>query len=56
MEKYGVEEFISELRKSAAEDGVMRCPICQKEVLDAESPTPRCPEHGSAPFETKSDC
>jgi len=50
MEKYGVEEFIAGLRKYA-EGGVLHCPICGKEVLDAEGPTPRCPEHGSAPFE-----
>jgi hypothetical protein len=53
MEKYGVEESTDELRKSAA-DGVMHCPLCGKEVIDAESPTPRCPEHGSAPFEKNS--
>jgi hypothetical protein len=50
MEKYGVEEFIDELKKNAA-DGPLRCPLCGKELLDAESTTPRCPEHGSAPFE-----
>jgi rubrerythrin len=51
MEKYGVEEFVAELKKQA-EDGKLRCPLCGTEVLDAESPTPRCIQHGSAPFET----
>lgn len=50
MDKYGVEEFITELQKNAA-DGKLRCPLCGEEVLDAESPTPRCVTHGSAPFE-----
>jgi uncharacterized Zn finger protein (UPF0148 family) len=51
MEKYGVEEFIGELRKNAS-DGKLVCPICGKEVIDADSKTPRCEEHGSLPFET----
>jgi hypothetical protein len=48
MEKYGVDTSKTEGEKTAGEGG--KCPICGAE-LDPNSPTPKCPIHGTAPFE-----
>jgi len=47
MEKYGVDTSKSG-EKTASEGG--KCPICGA-ALDPNSPTPKCPTHGTAPFE-----
>lgn len=48
MEKYGVNTTSDGGEKTAAKTG--KCPICNSD-LDSNSPTPRCPTHGTAPFE-----
>lgn len=49
VDKYGVDTSKQgEGEKTAAEQG--KCPICGA-GLDPNSPTPKCPTHGTAPFE-----
>jgi len=48
MDKYGVDTSKNDGEKTAAEGS--KCPICGAD-LDLNSPTPKCPTHGTAPFE-----
>lgn len=52
MEKLGVVTDKTKLDKTAAEGDV--CPECGQK-LDSESPVPRCPTHGTKPFETPTE-
>lgn len=48
MDKYAVETD-TEKDKTASEGGAV-CPLCGAK-LDTEASVPRCPTHGTAPFE-----
>ncbi len=47
MEKYGVETQRPLVK--TADEGPGQCPVCKKPLLRGR--TPRCPEHGTRPFE-----
>ncbi len=50
MEKYGVDTGANPGEKIANATG--KCPRCGAE-LDKDSPVPKCPTHGTEPFEKK---
>lgn len=51
MEKYAV--VIDDDHKKTAEKGdTVRCPICGK-TADMSGNVPKCPEHGTEPFEAQ---
>lgn len=50
MEKYGVDTGANPGEKIAAATG--KCPRCGME-LDKDAPVPKCPVHGTEPFEKK---
>ena len=52
MEKYGVKTE-DEMVKTGAE-GKKVCPLCGAE-LDLSGNVPRCPKHGTEPFEKEND-
>ena len=47
MEKYGVETQRPLVK--TADESAGKCPVCNKTLLKGQ--TPRCPEHGTRPFE-----
>ena len=51
MEKFGV---VTEDPPKTASSDETRCPLCNEVVeTDSRSNTPRCPVHGTEPFEKK---
>jgi hypothetical protein len=51
IEKYGV-QVDKDLTKTASVSGDKVCPICGAK-LETSGPTPKCPVHGTEPFEEK---